>query len=69
MRGKQHGWSARGDGHPEAGGRLLATPSSTPALPTWESFPVEDRHRLVSAILQAARRQVETRPVRHLPER
>jgi hypothetical protein len=29
------------------------------ALPAWESFQAEDRRRLVQAILQAARRQVE----------
>lgn len=29
------------------------------ALPTWESFQEEDRCRLVQAILQTARRQVE----------
>jgi hypothetical protein len=28
-------------------------------LPTWESFPLTDRQRLVTVILQAARRQVE----------
>lgn len=28
------------------------------ALPAWESFPAEDRRRLVQAILQAARHQV-----------
>jgi len=38
------------------------TPSATRALPKWESFPVEDRRRLVRTILQAARRQVEARP-------
>ena len=32
-----------------------------PTLPRWESFPLEDRRRLVRTILQAARRQVETR--------
>jgi hypothetical protein len=31
------------------------------ALPVWESFPLADRQRLVRAILQAARRQVEAR--------
>jgi hypothetical protein len=67
MRSKQQGWSSSLDGQPEAGGRLLATPSQGPALPTWESFPVEDRHRLVTAILQTAHRQVETRPVRSRP--
>ncbi len=38
------------------------TPGERRALPTWESFPAEDRQRLVRTILQAARRQVETRP-------
>jgi len=37
-------------------------PGETRALPRWESFPLEDRHRLVCTILQAARRQVEARP-------
>ena len=32
------------------------------ALPRWESFPREDRQRLVYTILQAARRQVKTSP-------
>ena len=32
------------------------------ALPRWESFPLEDRHRLVRTILQTARRQVEIPP-------
>ena len=68
MRGKQQGWSSSRDGQPEAGGRLHATPSRASALPTWESFPVEDRHRLISEILQAARRRVETRSVRTLAE-
>jgi hypothetical protein len=39
----------------------------TRELPTWESFPLEDRHRLVRVILQAARHQVETRPTGSLP--
>ena len=39
------------------------------ALPAWESFPVEDRHRVVRTILQAARRQVETRPTDRHPRR
>ena len=37
-------------------------PGETRALPRWESFPAEDRHRLVRTILQAARRQMEARP-------
>jgi hypothetical protein len=44
-----------------------ATPCDTRELPTWESFPVEDRHRLVRVILQAARHQVEVRPTSHRP--
>jgi len=36
-------------------------------LPTWESFPLADRQRLVRAILQAARRQVEAQSVSRLP--
>jgi hypothetical protein len=40
-----------------------------PNLPTWESFAVGDRQRLVSVILQAARRQVTTTPLAPLPRR
>jgi hypothetical protein len=39
------------------------------ALPRWESFPLEDRHRVVRTILQAARRQVETPPPNTHPSR
>jgi hypothetical protein len=46
---------------------ILETPSRTRELPTWESFPLEDRHRLVRVILQAARHQVETRSTGSLP--
>ena len=47
----------------ERGERLgVALPGATRELPRWESFSVEDRHRLVRTILQAARRQVEARP-------
>jgi hypothetical protein len=38
-------------------------------LPRWESFPLEDRHRLVCAILQAARHQVEMPSRRSQPRR
>jgi hypothetical protein len=31
-------------------------------LPTWESFPAADRHRLIAALLRAARRGVEAGP-------
>jgi hypothetical protein len=44
--------------------RSRQAPRSRPeALPAWESFPLADRQRLVTAILQAARRQVEGRSV------
>ena len=46
-----------------------ATLSETRGLPTWESFPLEDRHRLVRTILQAARRQVEAREASSHPRR
>ena len=38
-----------------------------PTLPRWESFPLEDRQRLVRTVLQAARRQVEARPASSHP--
>ena len=57
-RARQHG----GDERPGAGSSLRAAPSGTPTLPSWESFPVADRHRLVSAILRLARRQVGAGP-------
>jgi hypothetical protein len=44
-------------------------PGETRELPRWESFPAEDRHRLVHTLLQAARRQVETRPANGQPRR
>jgi hypothetical protein len=37
----------------------VAVASGMLALPAWESFQEEDRRRLVRALLQAARRQVE----------
>ena len=47
--------------------RSRQAPRSRPAaLPTWESFPLADRQRLVTAILQAARRQVEARSASRL---
>jgi len=45
------------------------TRQETWPLPRWESFPVEDRHRLMATILQAARRQVEVLPTRRHPRR
>ena len=44
-----------------ASGRHVS-PGGTLALPRWESFPVADRHQVISAILRLARRQVETGP-------
>jgi hypothetical protein len=47
--------------------RSRQAPRSRPAaLPVWESFPLADRQRLVRAILQAARRQVEARSASRL---
>jgi hypothetical protein len=46
---------ARADAEPSQ-----QVPRSRPeALPAWESFPLADRQRLVTVILQAARRQIE----------
>jgi hypothetical protein len=66
MRGQQRGRNQRREApaeraHPRSGLR------ARPSLPTWESFPAEERHRVVSAILQAVRRQVETRAMDRLP--
>ena len=53
--------------HPTRDARANAEPSRQvprnrpAALPAWESFPLADRQRLVTVILQAARRQVEAR--------
>jgi hypothetical protein len=70
MRAKPWAWQHGTNERPAVGSRLLATPNLAAALPTWESFPAADRHRLVSAILQAARRQVEVaaKPVSCLPK-
>jgi hypothetical protein len=43
-------------------GEGIPEPTEMVALPLWESFPPEDRHRLVRVILQAARHQVEVHP-------
>ncbi len=50
-------------------GSSLVTSSGMPGLPSWESFAVGDRQRLVRAILQAARRQVTTNSLAQLPRR
>jgi hypothetical protein len=62
MPGQQRAWKPGGNERVEAGSSRLAAPSPMLELPTWESFPLADRQRLVRAILQAARRQVEARP-------
>jgi hypothetical protein len=53
----------------EEGEGVPAAPIETRALPPWESFPLEDRQRLVRTILQAARRQVEPRMAGSQPRR
>jgi hypothetical protein len=52
----------------EVGG-VPEAPNEMLALPRWESFPLEDRHRLVRTILQAARHQVEARQTSSHPRR
>jgi hypothetical protein len=59
---RQHARDARAD----AESSRQAPRSRPEALPAWESFPLADRQRLVRAILQAARRQVETRSASRL---
>lgn len=44
-------------------------PNETLALPSWESFPVADRHQVVSTILRVARRQVAAGPTSSLAKR
>jgi hypothetical protein len=63
MQDQQLAWQRGLEERPGAGSDLRATASGTLGLPSWESFPVADRHRLVDALLQLARRQVEARPV------
>ncbi|MGH2351033.1 MAG: hypothetical protein ACRDJN_05400 [Chloroflexota bacterium] len=67
MRGKPRAWNHGQDERLGAGDRSRATPSGTPALPNWESFPAADRHQLVGVLVRAARRQVEASPVRSRP--
>jgi hypothetical protein len=66
MRDTQHMRINSGTTGPEEDGRPATRPETWP-LPRWESFPVEDRCRLVATILQAARRQVEVLPTRSHP--
>jgi hypothetical protein len=69
MGGKQQAGTHRQEERPGVRSRLRATPRGTRALPSWESFPVADRHRLVSALLRTARHQVAAGPVSRLPTR
>lgn len=55
-RARRGGRTARREGEGFPG------PTEMVALPPWESFPPEDRRRLVRVLLQAARRQVEAHP-------
>jgi len=64
---QQHGWHHARDERSDAGSSRLAARSQLVALPTWESFPLADRQRLVRAILQAARRQVAAGLASRLP--
>jgi hypothetical protein len=68
MQGIQQAKTHNRTGRREGEGGLVA-PIETPTLPRWESFPLEDRHRLVRTILQAALRQVEAGPVSSHPRR
>jgi hypothetical protein len=63
MRGKQRAQQHGREERSAAVGTSRARPSGTSVLPTWESFAMADRHRLVAALLRAARRQVEAGPV------
>jgi hypothetical protein len=63
MQDQHQAWQRGPEERPGAGSDLRATASGALGLPSWESFPAADRHRLVDALLQLARRQVEARPV------
>jgi hypothetical protein len=65
---QQHAWQHARDARSDAGSSHLAPLSRPLALPRWESFPLADRQRLVTALLQAARRQVEARSARRLAQ-
>jgi hypothetical protein len=58
---EQHARHQAGDARADAERSRRAPRSRPEVLPAWESFPLADRQRLVRAILQAARRQVEAR--------
>jgi hypothetical protein len=57
----------RRDERPASRGGPGVPPIGSPVLPSWESFPVADRHQLVRAILRAARRQVRGGPLGGAP--
>jgi hypothetical protein len=63
---QQHGWHQAREARADAESSRQAPRSRPVALPTWESFPLADRQRLVTVILQAARRQVEARAASRL---
>jgi hypothetical protein len=65
---EQHARHQAGDARADAERSHQAPRSRPEALPTWESFPLTDRQRLVRSILQAARRQVETRTAHGRPK-
>jgi hypothetical protein len=64
---EQHARQQARDARADTERSRLAPRSRPEALPVWESFPLADRQRLVRAILQAARRQVEARSASRLP--
>lgn len=37
----------------------MGSSTGNQALPSWESFPLQDRHLLIRLIVQTARRQVQ----------
>jgi hypothetical protein len=48
---------------PKAGGLTSRTSiAGNVELPRWESFPLQDRHRLVGLIVQTARRRLPPHP-------
>lgn len=69
MRGKMDVEASRPEGRPGASDSLRARANGAPTLPSWRSFPTEDRDRLVRLILRAARRQVEAGPTGPAPTR
>jgi hypothetical protein len=62
MQGERRAGQHGRDAQPGAVRSPRAAPRRRPALPTWESFPAADRHRLIAALLGAARRGVAAGP-------